>query len=275
MLRPTKPFSTRSAPGLPDVTHPRIFIATPTANGIVMSDHAASLANMLIRLHAEGIGAAYRTIDGPDRATERDMLAADFLRSDCSHLLMLDGNVAFGADLCERLLRFAKPVIGGAVTRGALSPARLRALLETRPFDQAVMLARDWSVRLDGGSITVTGGIGRVAALGPEFLLIERAALQALADRLETDRYLSPDGRAELAALFRDTRYGGAVVSHDQRFCEQWRQAGGEVWLYPAADLRRIGEARFGVPFSRFLAALKRQPDASGAPAPLASDPAG
>ena len=78
----------------------------------MLSDYVGSLARMMAQLHARGVSTDYRTIDGPNLVLQRDMLADAFLASDATHLLFIDSDMAFAPDLAERLLSFAKPVIG-------------------------------------------------------------------------------------------------------------------------------------------------------------------
>ncbi len=106
-----------------------------------------------------------------------------------------------------------------------------------------------------GGTITVQNGIGRVEALGPGFLLISRSALERVAADGRTPTYTSPPEPALLPALFRDLSLGSAVWSHDHVFCRRWAALGGETWVYVHAQVRRIAEMRFGMPYRRFLEA--------------------
>jgi hypothetical protein len=239
-----------------------IFIGTPTLNGFMAGDYVASLAGTLNDLHARGIPTTYRTVDGPDAPTQRDMLAGEFLSSPCTHLLLINPDMSFDGELCATLLARRVPVVGVAYASRSVDLARLKAQLETRAFEAAFPLAHDWVVRLIAGSITVEAGFGRVDALGPGFLLIERACLERVA--ASVPGYLGPIGGRRLPALFRDMRCGGAVWTQDYVFCEHWRALGGEVWVYPAANARRITEARFGVPFGATVGAsqaLAGQPD--------------
>ena len=71
---------------------PRLLVGTPTANGMVMTDYVVALMALTGHLTALGIPIRYRCVDGPDRAVQRDMLARELRSSDCTHLLLLDGD---------------------------------------------------------------------------------------------------------------------------------------------------------------------------------------
>jgi hypothetical protein len=210
---------------------------------------------MLSDLHGQGIETVYRNVDGPDLSIQRDMLAADFLRSGFTHLLLIDGEMSFAPGLCASLLGFRKEVIGAAYAMGSLNLARFEQHLKTRSFEAARALSCDWKVRLLDGTLTVQNGIGRVEALGPSFLLIARSALAQVAADDATPTYKSPAGENLLPGPLPrpDTRQRG--LSHDHVFCARRRALGGETWVYPQAEVRRIAEMRFGMPYRRFLEA--------------------
>jgi hypothetical protein len=253
----------------------RLYIGTPTANGFVAGEHASSLAGMLANLHGQGIATAYRNIDGPNLTIQRDMLAAEFLASDFTHCLLIDPEMGFAPALCQTLLAHRKQVIGAAYATGPLDLSRLEKNAAGRSLDAARALSYEWNVRLLGGSLTVQNGIGQVEALGPGFLLIERSALARVAADEATPTYASPAGGKLLPALFRDLTLGGAVLSHDFVFCRRWAALGGETWVFPQANVRRIAEMRFGMPYRRVLEAseLTRDQQSAAADKTLASDP--
>ncbi|MBV9077435.1 MAG: hypothetical protein JO048_08120 [Methylobacteriaceae bacterium] len=233
-----------------------VWIATPTVNAVMASDYVASLAATLADLHGRDVNVTYRTADGPDAPAQRDALAADFLRSEASHLLLVNPDMAFDGSLCARLLARDAPVVGAAYALRSVDLARLRAGLATRAPESALPHALDWSVRLIDGRIALENGFGRVDALAPGYLLVARACLAELAAR--APRYRGPFG-APVPALFRDVTAGGVGWTQDFVFCEAWRALGGDVWLYPAAQVRRITEGRYGVPFAQVLASLRRR----------------
>lgn len=65
---------------------PNIFTATPTTNGIMLSDWVSSTIRMITQPHAQGAATQYHTIDGFNLILQRDWLAHAFLASDRMHL---------------------------------------------------------------------------------------------------------------------------------------------------------------------------------------------
>ena len=196
----------------------KLLIATPTADGLMLSDYVASLARALTQLHGRGVSTDYRTIDGPNLALQRDMLADAFLKSDATHLLFIDSDMAFAPGLAERLLSFGKPVIGTIYPRRSLDLRRLKELIAAHGFDHALALAHDWNVRFLGSQLEVRGGLCKVEGIGFGFTLIERACLEELAQICPT--YQSPLTGAPVRAFFREMG-----DSEDYSFCKRWISA--------------------------------------------------
>jgi hypothetical protein len=236
----------------------KVFIGTATANGIVASDHVGAVVRMVTRLDASGIATVYRTVDGPSLFVQRDMLADSFLESDCTHLLLVDGDIVFDPRLAETLLGFRKRLVGTVTPRRAPDLARIKAMSASREVDDALALACDWNVRLLGNAVTVRDGLCQVEAFGMGFALMERECLLEMAARLDPPRYRAYHADIHLRAYFREVpTETGVIADQDHSFCRRWTACGGEVLAYPAAPVRRIGDFAFGVPFSAYLAALR------------------
>lgn len=238
-------------------SHAKIFIAVTTADGIILSECAASLIRTVARLNRNGIATEFRTNNGTSIIAQKNLLVQEFLASDCTHLLFVDSDMTFPDDLCETLLAYGRRLIGVVYTKRSLDLVRLKILAATLPFDQALALAYDWNMHpLPGGRVVVENGICRVAALPGGFVLTERACFEELEARTELTFLRLQGSRDPVRAFFREVREGQRVFDLDYSFCLRWIAAGGEVWAYPDADMRHIGDHRADLPFSDFLATL-------------------
>jgi hypothetical protein len=164
--------------------------------------------------------------------------------------------MAFPAELCSRLIANRKRVIGTVYAQRRLDLQRLAGFVGDRPFDQALALSYDWNVHVGSDRITVVDGLCRVEALGTGFLLIERECFAEMEARIAVPTYRAT-GTAPLKAFFRELNEDGAVWSHDYAFCKRWIAAGGEVWADTTANIKHVGDFRFGVPFNAYLKALR------------------
>jgi hypothetical protein len=235
---------------------PRIAIGTPTANGLVSSDHVNALMAMTSRLHAQGIATRYQIVDGPDLLVQSDILARHFLASDCTHLLLVGRDIAFPPSLCERLLAARRRLVGAIYPRAAPDFGRVAGLAAVHGLDRALALATEWMVEPIASSITVTGGFCEVAALPLGFILIERQCLVEMRERIALPRYAAQAAET-VDAFFRDVPEDGCPSADaEYAFCRRWRAAGGEVWADATAEVRRVADFRFGMPFSAYLKTL-------------------
>src|SRR4051794_12878744 len=193
------------------------------------------------------------------------MLAHAFLESDCTHLLLADGDVTFDPRLVETLIGFGKRLVGTVLPRRAPDLARVKTLSASGGVEAALALACDWNVRLLGNTVRVQDGLCRVEAFGMGCALIERACLTEMTTRLDPPRYRAYHAEMHLRAFFREVpTETGVIADQDHTFCRRWIACGGDVLAYPAAPVRRVGDFAFGVPFAAYLAALA--PQGSDAP---------
>lgn len=236
---------------------PKIFIGTATANGIMMSDYVHALVGMVAHLTRAGVASIFGAVDGPDLFVQRDILARDFLASDCTHLLMIGGHVSFAPDLALRLLAAGEPLVGAVHPRRALDLERLRRLTAERDFDAALALAFDWGVRLAGSTVTVQDGLCRVAGLSSAFLLLERDCLTRMVTQGVAPPYQAYRPDLALHAFFRELPDEALRIEREEVICRRWQATGGEIWAYVAAEVRPIAELRFGLPFQAYLEALR------------------
>ena len=100
------------------------------------------------------------------------------------------------------------------------------------------------------------GGLCQVEGIGFGFTLIERACLEELAQVCPT--YPSPLTGAPVRAFFREM--SGGQLDLDYSFCKRWIERGGDVWAFVDADIRHVGDFRYGMPFTAYLAALQASP---------------
>ncbi|MBV9077436.1 MAG: hypothetical protein JO048_08125 [Methylobacteriaceae bacterium] len=240
----------------------RLFIGTPTAEGIAMTGFVESLAAMLLRLAGRGVPTVFRALDGESHALQLNLLAHAFLASDATHLLILDSDLVFPPDLAERLLAADKPVIGVPYAKRRLDLAALTRRLADAPFDDALALALDWNLQPLETGLSVARGLAEVAAVPSGFLLVARPAFELMRGRPDVLRLPGPPAAAPLT-FFRETVRDGALIHVDYAFCHRYRESGGEVWAFLDADVRHIGEDRTAPSYAALLAAVGPDPAAA------------
>jgi hypothetical protein len=89
-----------------------VTIATPSP-GSVATGYVRSLFQTALDLLANGHKVSCDlSVGTTDIASQRNILATNFLETDSTHLLFVDSDMVFPADLCRRLLGHDKPLIG-------------------------------------------------------------------------------------------------------------------------------------------------------------------
>jgi hypothetical protein len=230
----------------------KIFIATPTAGGVVKTPYAVSVAGLVADLERRGIETAIGAEDGADLETQRDCLTHEFLRTRATHLLFVDSDMMFARGLAFTLLQFDKPIVGTAYTARRLDLERVESgLARGLGLDAAVARAYDFNVKTDA-PVDSGAELVSVSGFGFGFVLIRRDCFEIVQRRCKLVRYRNPFIDAEVLGFFRRIPIDGQIpLSEDYSFCRRWAVESGEpLWLYTRADIRHVGEFRYGVTLS-------------------------
>lgn len=242
-------------------------IGTPMYEGLCHGAYAAALVEIALKLGQHGV--AFRLSFIVNQATDkgRAMVVDEFLRSDCTHLLFLDADVAVRADDVIALLALqgeGSPydVIGGSYPRKTIDWAAIHAAAG------AGVAAGDLA-RFGGDMpVFVGGGADRryrldepveVETLAAGYSIIRRATFERLIAALPELAFV-PDAReraghgmSEVVYLFYDGGIDQATRRHrseDFAFCEHVRSAGMKLWLCPWMHADHIGNHRFSGTFA-------------------------
>jgi hypothetical protein len=221
---------------------PNIFIATPMYGGLCHGSYAASLMRVTpIFMNAQmPFQFAYRMNESlVTRA--RDSLAADFMHTECTHLMFVDGDIGFAAEDILSMVGADKDIICGVYPRKEIDWERVAAAVSrgVPPEDldrYAAVLVVD---TLDGADITeadhhplevIRGGCG--------FMLVKREVLEGLADKVP-EYY---NGHIMCQQYF-DTSIdsGNWLLSEDYHFCKLARDNSYKVWAAPWVELTHTG----------------------------------
>jgi hypothetical protein len=196
----------------------KVLIATPLHDGRADRD----FINGLLQCH--GLYYAWACVEGQANISlARDMIAGQFLASDCTTLVMIDGDIGFGRHDVEALLR---------------SPHSVTSGMYPRKREQG-----GWVFVPLGGSADndiATGKPFRVRHAGAGFLRVERRVFTDLIKSGNVTSYPGADGRTT-HHFFRSGVAGNEFLSEDYYFCELATQAGHPVYVDPQIRLRHIG----------------------------------
>ena len=160
----------------------------------------------------------------------RNMIAHEFLKSDCDHLLFIDSDMNFEPESVLRLLAWnqTKPIVGGAY--------------ESRKEGKIYILS------LEGDKDHVQmDAMGNVKArrIATGFMMIQRKVFEKLAEMHPEWEHKDNTSDAMLHSFFdfKVTRDG--YIGEDFLFCDRAQEAGFSVWIDPTIKLGHMGIHEF------------------------------
>lgn len=166
----------------------------------------------------------------------RNILAAEFRETDCSHLLFLDSDLTFQPEDPLTLLSREVSVIGGYYARKTPGPAV-------------------WNVRTcpDNPPAYRVSGIQPLAGIGAGFLLIFRSVFETLINQFGDELAYQADGSGRLEYDFfpvgvrKDADGVPRYFGEDYGFCALCEAGGVGVFGDPSVKLGHIGTATFPI----------------------------
>jgi len=200
---------------------------------------------------AKGIGGGISTLSFPDIAELRNMAMTIWYDTmpDCSHLLFVDADMGFQADLVLDMLLFDEPLVGTIYAQ------------RKTPLS--------WAGSGTGAATTERrGNFMLVEGVGMGCTLIRRdlvtTMLEKMPELVDTRLHLHPAGEM--------IRGGGAsrmirafekldvpdrgIISEDLSFCIRWAQCGGKVWAAIGHRISHVGPFDYA---GRYLDMVERQ----------------
>lgn len=208
---------------------PKIAIATPVRDGqITIQTHATIL--QFAKYQQFPIFALPPW--GDDIVRVRSRIAAEFLKTDCTHLFMVDADVSFHHDLPIKLLEADKPIIFAPYAKKKLN---VRAVREGRVQDMY-----DWPfIRLDVEKPDDKDCM-KVAAGPAGCVLLQREVIETMTEHYRDsltflDRYEDMSGEPieqDVVALWMLILKNKQLMPEDFSFFTRARQIGLDVWMF-------------------------------------------
>lgn len=232
------------------------FIATPCYGGKLEALYVQSLLGLVHVMTQRGIPHDVR-LPGKHSLIHRarNHLAHAFLKTDCTHLVFLDADIAFQPEDLLDMLATGKDVVGGVYPMKTIDWTRVRraALSGHDELDQHTgrFVVNPTAVHLEDGSVAVDHGCIEVKDIGTGFLSIARHVLEEMAIAYPELLYVNDTPGPEYGQpgigffnhyIEPETRRD---LSEDYAFCRRWQAMGGKVHAYLPAKLTHIGSYPF------------------------------
>lgn len=205
----------------------KIFIATPAFDGKTHVQYATSLSDTTALLTKLGIG--YQlciTVSGSLLAAERNKLISLFMKSDCTHILCIDSDLGWPAQVIPSMILKDLEFIGG------LYPTRR----------EKIFLFRNETN--ENGSLIVYANknLVKMKCIPAGFMLIKRSAIEKM-QLHHHELYFEPKDKNHEGrfCLFNTELFEGEFWGEDYVFCRRAEEAGIEIWIDPAIPFDHAG----------------------------------
>lgn len=223
-----------------------VFFATPCYGGMLTDQYFLSMFRATQSLMKNGINFRLTTLRNESLVTRaRNILAAMFMESDCTHLFFIDSDIEFDAESILRALAFDKDIMAGAYPKKALP---IQYAMNFKFIDQ------------EKGQIRVENGAVEVLDASTGFFCIKRNVFDKMRQHYPELHYKNDSNIDEKYAPYcysffdtiqdpEDNRY----LSEDYTFCRRLQKIGGEIWIDLSTKLNHVGSYTFEGDVSKII----------------------
>lgn len=236
---------------VPEVKRPFVVIGTPALYGDVCFPYLASVVAMVMLFEQAGIDWAFVLNPGdPYLAKVRNSIAtrAFVEYPQFTHLFFIDSDIGWDPSAGVRLVQSDLDMTAGIYPKKTDIPE----------FPCELMLDPE----SDGKSLVEKSGWYKANAVPTGFLCIKRQVLEKMA--VGRGVYKDLDGK-EKYNIFQQgfnppepPATAGEWWGEDYAFCRQWREMGGEIWVWPDIQFTHTGRKswtnNFGPSVKAFMA---------------------
>jgi hypothetical protein len=192
----------------------------------------------------------------------RNSLTAQFLKSDCTHMLFIDCDLVFSLDHIARIMSHDVDVVGGIYTK--------------KQEGDVCIVAN----RLEG-DVEQRGDLMPVKYIGTGFMCISRRVFEVMTEKYGDDMWYARDDRPDVleqdfwrSAPYQYTDGTRRYLSEDWWFCQRWLDCGGLVYMDLKMVLKHSGMAIYPLAyqenqlFNRGTVPVEKSAGDSAAPPP-------
>jgi len=232
----------------------KVMLGLPSYDYKVSSKLAISLANFCLMAMKHGVDVQICNISGCSVVSRvRNLIAADFLNSDCTDLMFIDSDINFEANDIFRLLAWNSDPKKGIVAGIPVARKKGQVYFSTLDTDD------DQSIFMD------KMGLVRAKRVATAFMMIRREVFEKLKDAHPEWVYHDEKKQGdEMVCFFDFALKDGQYIGEDYLFCDRARELGYEVWIDPTIKLGHMGTIEFEGSFGEeFLYPLIRPIDSN------------
>lgn len=207
-----------------------LFVALPAYDFKVSLKLAISLARFAQAAPQHGIELQIGSICGCSVVSRaRNLLAQDFLESNCTDLLFIDSDINFEPEDVFRLMAWGSDPKKGIVAAVPRTRNENKVYIATLDHDENNDLTMD---RM---------GLVRARRVATAFMLVRREVFETLVREHPEWQYDDQRSKRRLTALFDFMLTEEGYMGEDFLFCDRAREHGFEVWIDPTITLGHMG----------------------------------
>lgn len=241
----------------PSLSPIRLHVATPCYGCQVSNIFLLSVMQLHGFCSERGISCLFDFIGNESLVQRaRNVLAARFLKSNCTHLLFIDADIGFRPDTVLRLINADKDIATAVYPKKAYNWDRIDTELRAESKEPIHMMGLDYNINMTGGAQTTNTGFVEVLDSATGFMLIKRGVIEKMAEAYK-DTLLcvndlpgnrqDPNYCTEYVALFDcmidpDTR---RYLSEDYAFVRRAQALGYKTWADITTPLCHVGNTVF------------------------------
>jgi hypothetical protein len=232
----------------------KVMIGLPSYDYKVSSKLAISLANFCLLAMKHGVDVQICNISGCSVVSRvRNLIASDFLSSDCTDLMFIDSDINFDAEDIFRLLAWNSDPVKGIVAGIPVARKKGQVYFSTLDSDD------DQNIFMD------KMGLVRAKRVATAFMMIRRDVFTKLKEaHPEWIYYDEKKVGDEMICFFDFALKDNNYIGEDYLFCDRAREVGFEVWIDPTIKLGHMGTTEFQGSFGEeFLYPMIRPVDSN------------
>lgn len=260
----------------------RLRIATPCYGGAVGANYLSSVMAAQAELAKQKVVSSHTILEGESLIPRgRNRLVHKFMKSNNTHLLFWDADIAVDIDDLIKMLAFGElpqyPVIAAPYAKKGIHWENVRKAIRKDPDisdrDLAAVASEYVFNLADELTITNVHEPVKVLEIGTGLMLIQREVFMAMRDGFKGMKYTSQgpgdgdDAGVEMFDYFpagphdvsKIKNYGmqSAYLSEDYAFCQRCSAFGIAVWMAPWVKTNHRGMMDYFGDYNRYLEALR------------------
>lgn len=214
-----------------DMVGRRVFIALPAYDFRVSLRLAISLAGFSRLCEQHGVEVYVGSVCGCSVVSRaRNILAKDFLESDCTELVFIDSDINFEPESLFRLMAFGNEDPKRGIVAGVPRTRDEREVyIATLDYDSDHHLTMDQM------------GLVKAQRVATAFMWVRREVFETLVKNHPERSYTDPRVDGVLNAVFDFKLTEEGYMGEDFLFCDRTREIGYEVWIDPTITLGHMG----------------------------------